>query len=77
MIARVNANEALIRFGHHIETPDGYTGLMKVLGIHEFDGLASKITEDNLRLCELLAGPHGYAIYKMLLLRLDDGNAPL
>jgi hypothetical protein len=72
MFARVAANGALIRFGYVTDLSDGYAGLIKLLGLKSFDGIGSHISENTLRLCEALAGPHGYAIHKMLLLRLDE-----
>lgn len=72
MVARVNANDALIRFGYVTDHSDGYAGLMKLLGIASFEGIGNQMSGKHLRVCELLGGPNGYTIYKMLLLRLDE-----
>ena len=43
--------------------------LGELLGYKSYEDLAFNQTEDDNRVLEALAGPHGYTIYKMLLIK--------
>lgn len=70
--ARMDAAKALTRMGVKTSTADlDYAMLIKVLGHTYHSGflLAKHMTDEDCYKCELLAGPHGYSIFKMLCVK--------
>jgi hypothetical protein len=51
----------------------GYNQLIKLLGYKQ-GTLLINFTPEDANTCELLLGPHGYAIYKMLLIRFEENK---
>lgn len=62
--ARLNAQQALYNMGVISDFSDKYALLFKLLGIADRD----EMTMEHAYACDLIAGPHGYTIYKLLLI---------
>ena len=72
-IARMDAQSFLIKMGS--KDFNSYRSLAELLGntlYSKENSLTAVMTIDDMRLCEALVGPHGYAIYRMLLARKQD-----
>lgn len=66
--ARMKACEALAKMG--FGTSMDYTYLRLILGREARQKLGGKtFTEEDYNNCKLIAGPHGYAVVKMLCLK--------
>jgi hypothetical protein len=73
--ARVIAQDALLRMGIIAHLHDGYSTLKMLLGANHQRMLSDSVmTAEQIKICEALGGPHGWAIYKMLLARMDNGQ---
>lgn len=67
MLARLELHEWL---SNEFKRSDvGYTYIEKLLGLSEDITKPGSMTEGHIRLCNLITGPHGKAIYKALLIQ--------
>jgi hypothetical protein len=68
-LARIEANHSLEQ---NVDTENTYALLTKLLrpGDKNFN-ILTDMTDEDIRLCNLLTGPNGYAVYKMLLARRE------
>jgi hypothetical protein len=67
---RVDAQRQLVKWG--AAKNDYYLtegGICDLLGYDSMEDMFDKFNENDCRKLELICGPHGYAIYKMLLAR--------
>lgn len=69
--ARVRAQKALMQWvslsGH--DRFGSYERLAALVGHPNPVLFTTTMTEEHIRLCQLLAGPNGYTIYKLLLIQ--------
>lgn len=67
---RLAAHAALKRWGIQ---DDNYKNMYKLLGYDVDEQWPIEMTDRDINILKMLAGPHGYAVYKALLARMKDG----
>lgn len=70
--SRLKANSALHKFGILKTEFDNYSELIRLLGYPSFlssNDFILHMTEEDYKITEALAGPNGYTIYRMLLIK--------
>ena len=72
--ARVSADHFLDELG--VNNPRDYRPLAELLGHRWISSghFADSMTDRDIEVCEMLAGPHGKTIYKILLARMQDAD---
>ena len=70
--ARVKTQRKLKEWRYVPYGGDNYRGLATILGKDPTLNDVGVLTEDDLRLCDMLCGPNGYTVFKMILARQND-----
>jgi len=66
---RRNAAQGIIRLGLAESHQDAYVILARLLGYADGSGYTSQLRDEHKRVLQLLAGPHAYAVFKVLEFR--------
>lgn len=67
---RLTAHEAIRRWSGIPD--DNYKYMYQLLGYNPDVFWPSEMTDRDINILKMLAGPHGYAVYKALLARMKD-----
>lgn len=69
MCLRLTVNKQLVAWTSDESIKDSYFFFKRVLGKRQDKSLESQFTDEDRHICQMLVGPYGHSVFKMLCIR--------